>query len=190
MKNSQLFEEFANKTTLAEIKAPLAKIGQDNKVHAEDVLQVSEKIGHKKVNPKECKRKMKPVCELTDSMLAEVRNKETVTSEELENYLALLENAGGSVNFLRTQVETFLHMTDEISQVYKTDLSEFDDKLTAVAKLVEEHVDLLEEIKEKLAQNKPKTDGLYHPFVKYQNPDDWRQPSDKKQHLTRTNITD
>jgi hypothetical protein len=175
-KNGQLFEEFANKTVLSDIKGPLLKISQDNKKHAEDLSKISEQIGHEKVNPKDCKRKMKPVCELTDSILGQVRNKEKISLEELSHFLALLESPGGSVNFLRVQAETFFHMSKEIGQIHNVDLTEFDDHLKEVAQLVEEHTKLLDDIKEKIAQNTPKKNELHNPFVKYQTPDAWYKP--------------
>lgn len=176
-KTGQLFEEFANKTVLLDIRGPLLKIAQDNKKHAEDLIKISEKIGHSKVKQKDCEKIMKPVCKLTDSILKQVMNKEKITLEELSNFLAILENSGGTVNFLRIQAETFLHMTKEISQLYNMDLTKFDEQLMDVARLVEEHIELLEGIKEKIAQNTPKKDGMHHPLVKYQTPDAWYSPS-------------
>jgi rubrerythrin len=176
-KNGQLFEEFANKTVLSDIKGPLLKISQDNKEHADDLIKISDKIGHSKVKQKDCEKKMGPVCELTDSILKQVMNKEKITSEELSNFLAILENSGGTVNFLHVQAATFLHMSKEISQLYNMDLTEFDEQLMDVARLVEEHIELLEGIKEKIAQNTPKKNGMHHPLIKYQTPDAWYSPS-------------
>ena len=176
-KNSQLFEEFANKTVLPDIKEPLLKISRDNKKHAEELIEVSEKVGHSKLKQKDCEKTMKPVCELTDKILKQITNKEKITAEELSNFLALLEDSGGSVNFLRVQAETFLHMSNEIGQVYNMDLTEFDEYLMEGARLVEEHIIIFEDIKEKIAQAIPKKDEMGHPLVKYQTPDAWYQPA-------------
>lgn len=175
-RNGKLFEEFANKTVLSDIKAPLLKISQDNKKHAEELIKLSEEIGHANVKEKDCDRQMKPVCELTGSILNDVMNKDEITLEELSDFLALLENSGGSVNFLRVQAETFLHMSKQICQLYNRNSAEFDEQLMEVAQLVEEHIILLETVKEKIAQNLPKKDEMPHPFVKYQTPDAWNQP--------------
>lgn len=45
-----------------------------------------------------------------------------------------------------------------------------------IAQQVEEHIELLEEIKTKIGQSANKKSGVHHPLFMYQNPDAWTTP--------------
>ena len=92
--------------------------------------------------------------------------------------LGSLERSGGAMQYLQVQAETFLSMSKEISQLYRMDLNDFNDHIMEIAQQVEEHIELLEEVKAKVAQSTDKKkDEMHHPAVKYQTPDAWYTPT-------------
>jgi uncharacterized protein Yka (UPF0111/DUF47 family) len=173
-KNSQLFEELANKTDLSDVKMPLLKISRGNEDHAKVLIELSGRLGRSDTKSKECERKMMPMCKLTESFLETVQKKEKITAEELSEVLLTLENSGDAIQYLHIQAETFLFMSKEISQLYGMDLKDFHDHVLEIAQQVEEHIELLEEIKAKIEQStSKKPDVVHHPLFKYQTPDAW-----------------
>jgi len=174
-KNSQLFEELANKTVLSEIRSHLLKISQGNKDHAKVLIELSSQLGGSKTKSNECKRKLRPVCKITESFLEQVRKKKKITVEELSDILLTLERSGGAMQYLQIQAETFLVMSKEISQLYGMKLEDFNAHIMDIAQQVEEHIELLEEIKTKIAQSISKKDVVHHPVFRYQSPDAWYQ---------------
>ena len=91
--------------------------------------------------------------------------------------LLTLEHKGGSTQCLYIQTKTFLFMQKIISQLYNLNLKEFNNKNAEIAQQVEEHIEILEEIKAKIVQHIKKTDYVVHPKVRYQNPDAWANPA-------------
>jgi hypothetical protein len=173
-KNSQLFEELANKTDLFEVKSPLLTISRGNEDHAKVLIELSGRLGRSDTKSKECERKMMHMCKLTESFLEHVQKKEKITAEALSEVLLTLESSGGAIQYLHIQAETFLFMSKEISQLYGMDLKDFHDHVMEIAQQVEEHIELLEEIKAKIEQStSKKPDVVHHPLFKYQTPDAW-----------------
>ena len=65
-------------------------------------------------------------------------------------------------------------MSKEISQLYGVNFEDFNNQLIALAKQLEEHIELLEEIKAKIEQStSKKPDVVHHPVFRYQTPDAW-----------------
>jgi hypothetical protein len=87
-----------------------------------------------------------------------------------------LESSGGAAQYLLIQAETFLFMSKEISRLYEMDFLEFNNLLNEIAKDVEEHIQLLEDIKEIIANQQEEDDQVMHPTFKYQRPDAWITP--------------
>jgi bacterioferritin (cytochrome b1) len=56
------------------------------------------------------------------------------------------------------------------------DFLEFNNLLNEIAKDVEEHIQLLEDIKEIIANVQEEDDQVMHPMFKYQRPDAWATP--------------
>jgi phenylpyruvate tautomerase PptA (4-oxalocrotonate tautomerase family) len=67
-------------------------------------------------------------------------------------------------------------MQKEISQLYGIHLEHFNIQIMEIAQQVEEHIELLEEIKTKIAQSTNKKNDVTNPVFKYQNPDAWITP--------------
>jgi len=110
--------------------------------------------------------------------LKQAKKKKQITAKELSEFLLTLEQSGGAMQFLQIQAETFLFMAKEISQMYKMDIDAFNKYIMKIAQQVEDHIELVEEIKTKIAElTAKKKDDVNHPVVKYQNPDAWYQPS-------------
>lgn len=173
-KNSQLFEEMANKTDLPEVKKHLLTISQGNENHARVLIHLSGLLEISDAKSKQCERRLKPMCQLTESFLERVRKKKTLTAKELSEVLLTLESSGGAIQYLHIQAETFLCMSKEISQLYGMDLKDFHDHVMEIAMQVEEHIELLEEIKARIEQStNKKPDVVHHPLFKYQTPDAW-----------------
>ena len=63
-----------------------------------------------------------------------------------------------------------------IDQLYGIDLEEFNNKNAKIAQQVEEHIELLEEIKEKIIKSIKKKNGVFQPEFRCQNPDAWSNP--------------
>lgn len=176
-KNSQLFEELANKTVLSEVKRHLLKISQGNENHAKVLINLSGQLSSD-TKSNDCKRKLRPVCKVTEGLLERVRKKEKITAEELSEVLLTLESSGGAIQYLHIQAETFLFMSKQISQMYGMDLKDFHDHVMEIAQQVEEHIEILEEIKAKIEQStRKKKEMVHHPIVRYQRPDAWYQPT-------------
>ncbi|MCW4016823.1 MAG: hypothetical protein NWF06_10670 [Candidatus Bathyarchaeota archaeon] len=175
-KNSQLFAELASKTVLSEVRGNLLKISEGNEMHAKVLIELSGRVEGPKPKTGECKRKLRPVCKLTESLLNQVHKKKTLSADELSSILLTLERSGGAMQYLQIQAETFLFMSKEISQLYGMNLEVFHDHIMEIAQQVEEHIELLEEVKTMIAQSTRKKDGMHHPVVKYQTPDAWFQP--------------
>ena len=71
-------------------------------------------------------------------------------------------------------------MQKEIRQIYGIHLEDFNTQITQIAEQVEEHIELLEDIKSKIAQYNNKKDDVNHPVFRYQSPDAWRLRAVKK----------
>ena len=112
---------------------------------------------------------------MTESFLDQVKKKKAITLEELSTILLTLERSGGAMQYLQIQAETFLVMSKQISELYCMNSNDFYDHIVSIAQQVEEHIELLEEIKTRIAQSTPKKDVIHHPVVKYQRPDAWYQ---------------
>jgi hypothetical protein len=139
-------------------------------------MELSSQLGGSKTKSNECKRKLRPVCKITDSFLEQVKKKKTINFKELSDILLTLERSGGAMQYLQIQAETFLVMSKELSQMYGMNLKDFNDHIMTIAQQVEEHIELLEEIKTKIAQSTPKKEDVMHnPMVRYQRPDAWYQ---------------
>lgn len=175
-KNSQLFEELANKVSLTKVKGHLLKLSQGNEKQSKVLIELSGKLGSSMIEPHKCKRKLRPVCKIMESLIEQVKKKKKITGEELSAILLTLELQGGSTQYLYNQAKTFLFMQKEISQLYGIHLEHFNNQIMEIAKQVEEHIDLLEEIKTKIAQSTNKKSGVHHPSFMYQNPDAWATP--------------
>ena len=87
-----------------------------------------------------------------------------------------MESSGGAAQYLLIQAETFLFMSKEISRLYGMDFLEFNDLLNGIAKDVEKHIQLLEIIKEIIANEQEEDDQVMHQMFKYQRPDAWVTP--------------
>jgi hypothetical protein len=173
-KNGQLFAELAKKTVLSEIQGHLLKISQGTGDQAKVLMELSSQLGGSKTKSNECKRKLRPVCKITDSFLEQVKKKKTINFKELSDILLTLERSGGAMQYLQIQAETFLVMSKELSQMYGMNLKDFNDHIMTIAQQVEEHIELLEEIKAKIEQStSKKPDVVHHPLFKYQTPDAW-----------------
>ena len=181
-KNSQLFEELSNRTTVSEVKRHLIKISQGNENQSKILLSLGTQMGSPKVNGKQCRRKLQSVCKVTETVFEQVKKKKKISAQQLSDFLSTLEHSGGAMQFLHIQVETFLFMAKEISKMYKMDMESFNKHIMEIAQQVEEHIELLEEVKEKIAElTTEKKDKVQHPVVKYQNPDAWYPPTVKTQ---------
>lgn len=170
-KNSKLFDELANKTVLIEVRSQLLKLSYGNEKQSKSLIELSGKIGSSKVNSEQCKMKLRPVCKVTESLIEQIKKKKTISAEELSKILLTLELEGGSTQYLYNQAKTFLFMQKEISQIYGIHLEDFNTQITQIADQVEEHIELLEDIKSKIAQNNNKKDDINHPVFRYESPD-------------------
>jgi hypothetical protein len=177
-KNSKLFEELANKTVLTEVKSQLLKLSYGNEKQSKALIELSGQIGDSKLKSEQCKMKLRPVCKVTESLIKQVEKKKTVSAQDLSKILLTLELEGGSTQYLYNQAKTFLFMQKEISQIYGIHLEDFNTQITQIANQVEEHIELLEDIKLKIAQNENnnKKDDVNHPVFRYQSPDSWITP--------------
>ncbi len=175
-KNSKLFEELANKTVLTEVRSQLLKLSYGNEKQSKALIELSGQIGSSKAKSEQCKMKLRPVCKVTESLIDQVKKKKKISAEELSKILLTLELEGGSTQYLYNQAKTFLFMQKEISQIYGIHLEDFNTQITQIAEQVEEHIELLEDIKSKIAQNNNKKDDVNHPVFRYQSPDAWLTP--------------
>ena len=73
------------------------------------------------------------------------------------------------------QAETFFFLSKEISTLYGMDFLEFNNLLNVITKDFQEHLRLLENIKN-IISNKQKKNQVHHPIFVYQNPDAWITP--------------
>ena len=175
-KNSQLFNELANKTVLIEAKSHLLKLSQGNDKQSKVLIDLSNKLGTSRIKSHECKLKLRPVCKITESLIDQIQKKKKITAKELSNVLSTLELQGGSTQYLFNQLRTFIFMSKEISQLYGIHLEDFNNQIMELAQQVEEHIELLELIKTKISQIKNKKTDVYNPVFKYQTPDAWITP--------------
>ena len=175
-KNYLLFEELANKVVFNDVKSNLLKLSQGNMKQSKLLIEFSNKLGTSMKDPHKCRMKLRPVCKVTESLIDLVKKKKEITTEELFNILLTLETQGGSTQFLYNQARTFLFMQKEISQLYGVKLEQFINKINDLAMQVEEHIELLEEIKNWIVQNTAKKNEEHHPAFRYQNPDSWANP--------------
>jgi len=174
-KNSQLFKSLSKKIICFSVKPHLLKIADDNDKHAAILNDISNHIGNTKVKTKDCRRKLSVVCKNTELILEKIKDKKEVTVNELLDYLELLESSGGAAQYLLVQAETFLFMSDEISRLYGMDFFRYNELLNEMVRDVEEHISILETIKNSLLDEQNK-DQNKHPVFKYQNPDAWLSP--------------
>lgn len=142
------------------------KLSYGNEKQSKSIIELSGKIGSSKVRSEQCKMKIRPVCKVTESLIEQIKKKKTISAEELSKILLTLELEGGSTQYLYNQAKTFLFMQKEISQIYGIHLEDFNTQITQIADQVEEHIELLEDIKAKIAQNNNKKDDINHPVFR------------------------
>ena len=153
----------------------MSKIASDNKIHAKILEDISQKIGDSEIKTKDCKKRLNVVCKTTETVLEQVINKKEITVEELSDYLNLLENSGGATQYMLIQAETFLFLSNQISRLYGMDFLEVNNLLNLLAKDIEEHIHILENIKD-IISHMQKKNQVQHPMFMYQNPDAWITP--------------
>ncbi len=175
-KNAELFQMLSEKTTMPSAQPLLLEIAKDNQKHANQLLQISKKIGNPTVKTKQCKLRLSVVCENTETILRMVKKRKQVTVNELSDFLQILESSGGAAQYLLVQAETFLFMSQEITKFYGMDAKKFNELLEAMVQDIEKNIDLLEEIKTEIEKQQNK-DKKTHPAFKYQSPDSWITPS-------------
>jgi len=174
-KNSQLFKILSNKIGLLSVKVQLSKIAADNKIHAKILEDLGQKIGNSEIKTKYYKKQLIVVGRTTKKILKKLIQKENITIEELSDYLDILENSGGAVQYLLIQAETFFFMSKEISTLYGMDFLEFSNLLNLITKDFQEHLRLLENVKN-IISHRQKKNQVHHPMFMYQNPDAWITP--------------
>jgi len=177
-KNSFLFKNLAEKTDFSSAKYRLSKISQDNKRHSEILIEMSTRIGNSKIKTRECKRQLSIVHKTIEAVLEQILKKEIIATEDLSNFLSMLESSRGAEQYLLVQAKTFLFMSKEINRIYGVDLKEFNTLLIHIAQEEKEHLELIDEIKKNISQQSTNNE-IRHPKIKYQNPDAWTFPPHK-----------
>jgi hypothetical protein len=181
IKNSQLFKMLSEKIFLSSVKPQLSKIAEYHDKHAKILSALSEGIGNPKVKTKDCKKRLSVVCENTENILKQAKEKEEITLEELSYYLQVLESTGGAAEYVLVQAETFLIISSEITKLHGMASREFNKLLKEIIHDVEETIYLLEDIK-KIIHNEQNKNKKKNPIFKYQTPDAWFMPSCSQQH--------
>ena len=175
-KNSQLFEELAEKIVFPSIKTKVLKISKDNQKHSKILQDISKRIGNPKVKTKECKKKLSIVCKNTEMILEQVKEKTEITLQDITEYLKILESSGGAAQYLLVQAETFLFMCNELSKCYGMNANKFNELLNDIVHDIEEEINTLEDIK-RIIEHEQQTEKKKHPLFKYESPDSWFTPN-------------
>ncbi|MFA5364697.1 MAG: hypothetical protein WC325_05890 [Candidatus Bathyarchaeia archaeon] len=174
-KTGVLFKELADKSTVHEIRDNLMKLSIENEENSNELFQLSNSFGGSKLKEKNCKQRLRSVCELTASSLEYTHSKSELSAKELLDILTSLESTGGAMHYLYNQAETFLYMSPDISKQFGVELEKIDSHLD-LANKVEEHITLIEEIKAVLSEKLEQIDKANDPVFKYQRPDAWFHP--------------
>lgn len=174
--NSQLFKILSEKMVMTSFKQKLLRISKDNIKHSKILEDISQQIGNSKIKTKECKIRLSLISKNIGDIIKQIKEKKEVTIEDLTEYLKILEGSGGASQYLLVQAETFLIMTDEINRLYGMDSQKYSKKLKEIIKDIEEHIRLLQELKN-IIENEETKNKKKHPSVKYQTPDAWFVPT-------------
>jgi rubrerythrin len=172
---SLLYKSISDKIEIPLIKTLLREIEIDSKKHSMLLKGVSESITHPKGGQKECS-KGNETLQTTGRMLKEIAKIKRISSEDLmqlSERLKTLESDMGEEYYILVQMRTLKMMMKEINQMYNIDLGSVKGIFMNIIFDEEHHREILETIKQLTTKKEPASNA---PFVKFQNPDAWRQP--------------
>lgn len=169
-----LYRILSDKVENSIVKSLLLFIAYDSLKHGFITRGIAETISKDKPKPEDCERKMKPVSEKIAHISQEVLNRQKVSDNELLlliQELAGFENSLSEEYLVHVQAKTLEHMTKEIAQTYKVDLSGLKNIFKLIVKDEENHVEILNSIEELF--DSEETERNNTPVVRYQHPEAW-----------------
>jgi rubrerythrin len=173
---SLLYKSISDKIGTPLIKTLLKEIAMDSQKHSMLLKGVSESITQPKGNQKKCSKSSETL-QTTERLLKEVAGMEKISSEDLtqlSEILETLESAMAEEYYMLVQMKTLQMMMKEINQMYNIDLYNVRDIFMNIIYDEDHHREILETIKQLIAK---KEEASNAPFVKFQSPDAWSQPS-------------
>ena len=173
---SLLYGVLSDKVEIPLIKTLLKEIELDSRKHSMLLKGVSESIKQPKSKQKEC-TKNNQTLQTIAKLLKEVAKIKKFTSGDLKRLseiLITLESQMGEEYYILVQMKTLERMTKIINEQYSIDLTKMKNIFLKIIKDEERHIEILETIKQ-LTTEKKQTSNV--PFVQFQNPDAWFQPT-------------
>ena len=110
-------------------------------------------------------------------LLKEVTKIDRFTSDDLKKLsqiLITLESQMGEEYYILVQMKTLERMTQIINEHYSIDLTKMKKIFLKIIRDEERHIEILETIKQLTTEKKQASNV---PFVQFQNPDAWFQPT-------------
>jgi rubrerythrin len=174
-KTAILYKRIAEKVQLPLVKSFLFHIAHDSEKHSAIFRGIGESIGALSKEPKDCRKKLGQIWQVTENLTREIVSKPKISEKEmtwLTERLVPIESFMGEEYYILVQAKTFEFLTKEIRQVYGVNLQSLKHILQKVIKDEEEHMRLLATIKEMLVKRELKRQHN-DPEVRYQSPDAW-----------------
>ena len=176
IQTSLLYKSISDKVEIPLIKTLLKEIEMDSQKHSMLLKGVGESITQPKGNEKKCSKSSETL-QTTERLLKEVAEMKKISSEDLtrlSEILETLESAMAEEYYMLVQMKTLEMMIKEINQMYNIDLYNVRDIFMNIINDEDHHREILETIKQLTAK---KEQASNTPFVKFQNPDAWSQPT-------------
>ena len=173
---SLLYKSLSDKIETPLIKTLLKEIEMDSQKHSMLLKGVGESIAQPKGNQKKCSKGSETL-RTTERLLKEVGGLQRISSEDLlrlSEILEILESAMSEEYYILVQMKTLQMMMTEINQIYNIDLYSVRDIFMNIINDEGHHREILETIKQLIAKKEQASNA---PFVKFQNPDAWSQPT-------------
>jgi rubrerythrin len=173
---SLLYKNISDKIEIPLIKTLLKEIEMDSQKHSMLLKGVSESITQPKGNLKKCSKSSETL-QTTERLLKEVAGIKKISSEDLtqlSQILETLESAMSEEYYMLVQMKTLQMMMKEINQIYNIDLYNVRDIFMNIINDEDHHREILETVKQLTAKKEQASNA---PFVKFQNPDAWSQPT-------------
>jgi rubrerythrin len=173
---SLLYGALSEKVDAPLVKTLLKEIELDSQKHSMMLKGVSSSFRSPKGKMKECQKNIVTLKTITN-FIKDLSKMERVSSEDLgklSEILITLESQMGEEYYMLLQMQTLERMTDFINKQYSVDLTKIKKIFLKIITDEERHIEILETIKQLTAEKKQVSNA---PFVKFQTPDSWFQPT-------------
>ncbi len=178
-KTSSLYRTLSDKIELPFVRSITLVIAQDSQKHSTILKGIGESLSKENVKTKDCEKNTGVTWRTIESLQRELSKKEKLSDSDLlaiSERLNILESTVGEEYYIFVQLTTLQVLVNEINKNYDVDLGSLKTVFAEIISDEEHHRELIGKAIELIERRREKR--VSSPFVKYQNPDAWIQPTD------------